>query len=227
MKHFTSEEWLDFARRAAPSELNESMQRHLDDGCKACRQILRIWQRIADVAHREARYVPPPGAVRIAKAAFAAQAAPGAGSSLGRVAKLVFDSFRQGQLAGVRSAEPAPRQLLYSYGPLMVDVRVDPQSVQDKIAVTGQVLDSSTPETTLTGVMVRVIDPGGVVTHTKTNQFGEFHIEVDRKPKLHLQIDLGERFRLAVPMGWLLDPTMASDQEGKDETRGDGTRHFR
>lgn len=228
MKHFTSEEWLDFARGTVSSQAKASMQHHLNLGCKTCLATSRVWQRIADVAKREAAYSPPEGSVRIAKAAFASQPVRDNGLRLPqRVAKLIFDSFRQPQLAGVRSAEVAPRQLLYSYGPLMLDMRVDPQSIEDRISVTGQVLDSSKPETTLPGVSVRVVGASGILSHTTTNQFGEFHIEVEKKPKLHLQVDLEERIRLAVPMGWLLDPTFVSEQDGKDETRGGGTRRFR
>ena len=51
------------------------MQSHLETGCAACSKELSMWQRLQQVARREAAYKPSEGAVRTVNAVFANRAA--------------------------------------------------------------------------------------------------------------------------------------------------------
>src|SRR5262247_663463 len=94
MKHFTDEIWLDFARGLLPSPKMELLQRHLDEGCETCKGVCNIWKAVVQVVSREINHEPAESAVRIAKAAFPdtrrAKLLPGQA----KMARLLFDSFR-------------------------------------------------------------------------------------------------------------------------------------
>src|SRR5437899_500845 len=72
MKHFTTEEWIDFVNEAvSPKEL-KGMEKHLKEGCKRCLEAVSMWQRVQKSAVTEKNYQPLADTVRVVKAAFAA-----------------------------------------------------------------------------------------------------------------------------------------------------------
>ena len=95
MKHFATQEWIDFVNHVATSDQQETMQKHLATGCQRCTETFSLWQKVSKTAAAEARYQPPAGTVRLAKAAFAT-----AGMALPQkesrgVIEVLFDSFLQ------------------------------------------------------------------------------------------------------------------------------------
>jgi hypothetical protein len=68
MKHYTIQEWIDFARGALASELRSPMQRHLDSPCHQCQDAVALWQTVLTRASREVKSQPPDEAVRQVKA---------------------------------------------------------------------------------------------------------------------------------------------------------------
>ena len=44
--HYSLEEWSDFARDRASAVSAARMRRHLDEGCAACAQVLRMWRSV-------------------------------------------------------------------------------------------------------------------------------------------------------------------------------------
>ena len=122
MSHFTLEDWVDFARVAAPTKKRTAMQQHLDQGCQKCSSTLKIWTKVLELASRESSYQPPESAVHWAKALFRPQQRENRLPVTGIIAQLLFDSFRQPLLAGVRGAGKSARRLLYHSGGYKVDV---------------------------------------------------------------------------------------------------------
>ncbi len=70
MKHFTTEEWIDFVNQVSSPKQQESMKKHLGTGCKRCAEAVATWRKVHNTAAMEASYQPPAADVRIAKAAF-------------------------------------------------------------------------------------------------------------------------------------------------------------
>src|SRR5258705_9444405 len=100
MKHFTTEEWIDFVNRVTSPKQQEAMKKHLGTGCKQCKESVALWQKLHKTAAMEAMYQPPQADVRLAKAAFAAA---GAGAHRNKKSSLVegmFDSLFHPILAG-------------------------------------------------------------------------------------------------------------------------------
>jgi len=187
MKHFTAEEWIDFVTRVVCTITKEKMKEHLEQGCKRCSKIVSQWQRLRQTAETEANYKPPGDAVRIAKASFA-------GSSLAEVqkrpdvlAELVFDSFLQPVLEGIRSTSIGTRHMLYRADPFQIDLLIESQAGGRSVVVTGQLLDLRHPEIGERDLRVTLSNLRGRVVQAATNQFGEFCQEIENSGNLELK----------------------------------------
>jgi len=184
MKHLTTEEGIDLVNQVlSPSERLE-MERHLECGCERCLKTISRWRRVRRMAATEASHQPPNEAVRIAKAAFA-------GSPWARVRKVsgvievLFDSFLQPALEGVRSAGAGTRRMLYRADPFQVDLQIEAQ-VGGSVVVTGQLLDLREPEVVGSHVPLMLSNLRGRVIRATTNQYGEFREEIEGTGDLEL-----------------------------------------
>ncbi|MGH9742119.1 MAG: hypothetical protein ACRD51_07175, partial [Candidatus Acidiferrum sp.] len=67
MKHFSTEEWVDFVKHLVPSDRQNAMQKHLAAGCKRCKETVSLWQKVNKSAAVEASYQPSADTVHLAK----------------------------------------------------------------------------------------------------------------------------------------------------------------
>ncbi|MFY9532358.1 MAG: hypothetical protein WBC04_12425 [Candidatus Acidiferrales bacterium] len=200
MKHFKSQDWVDFARSSVSEEQRNAMQGHLDDGCEKCAKEFQVWKGFAEFAGREAAYEPPEGIVRIVKAALPSERPQESGSRITEVAQIVFDSLRQPQLAGVRSTHAAPRQLLYRAGAILIDMRLEAQSGSDKVSLIGQVLDSRESGKGLGEVLVHLLSGRNELALTRTNPLGEFRLECGSGRDLQISLEVSKRKDVFIPL---------------------------
>lgn len=70
MKHFVTEEWIDFANELVAIQKRKEMEQHLEEDCSQCKKTLSLWQKVQQTAKSAAECQPPEQAVRVAKAAF-------------------------------------------------------------------------------------------------------------------------------------------------------------
>jgi hypothetical protein len=186
MEHFNVEKWIDFVNQAVTTNEKVEMDKHLELGCHSCQATVSLWQRVRASAAMEGNYQPPESAVRIAKAAFSGMAlAQQKKGSASRV-KVLFDSFLQPMLEGVRSAGAGARQMLYRADPYQIDVQLEMKPGGNRVVVTGQLLSFSDPNIVAVGTRIRVSNMQGDVMHTVANQFGEFSGEVKNSGDLQL-----------------------------------------
>lgn len=115
------------------------------------------------------------------------------------VATLVFDSFSQVPLAGVRSTAAAERQLLYRAGPLMIDMKLQTSKDADHFALMGQVL-SSDDAVALNEVPVHLLSGADQLISTSTNRFGEFRLEHDSEKDLHVSLEVSREKEIYIPL---------------------------
>jgi hypothetical protein len=202
MKHLSNIEGIDFVNKVMPLEKQAEIQKHLDSGCQRCIDLMATWQHVRQAGAGETNYQPPAGALRIAKAAFAAA---GMGTSPGTL-NLLFDSVLQPAVAGLRSftTDACTRQVLYGAGPYLLDLYICARSEGKLIGVTGQLLNSKHPELFLSSVPVVVSNRNGDVNLALTNQFGEFHGEVENMGDLELRLPTAEGRDIVVPLGCLV-----------------------
>ena len=186
MKHFTTEEWIDFVNQVTSSDRQKAMQRHLQSGCKGCTETVALWQKVRNTTAAEASYQPRAEDVRVAIAAFGTAnwvAKPKGSDSL---IEVLFDSVLQPALAGARSVGTRMRQMLYRADPYQVDVQIEATPEGNRLVITGQLLDVSRPNIMGGNVQVTLSNHRGGVVHTVTNPFGEFRGEIENSGDLEL-----------------------------------------
>lgn len=200
MKHFTTVDWIDFVNQVADPDLEVGMQKHLAEGCKSCAAELEQWRRIQRVAARANRYQPSRELVHMAKVAFSGSAWARDRKATKGTIELLFDSFRQPLLAGVRAATVAPRRMLYLIDRLEIDVQVESQAEGRILAVTGQLLDLRHPGA-VRDRRVTLSNLRGQTVETSTNEFGEFREEIEDSGDLQLMLPggSGEPFVITLP----------------------------
>ena len=188
MKHFTTEEWVDFVNLIVTTDQQHAMERHLATGCKRCKETVSLWRKVSKAAAAEASYQPSPDTVRLAKAAFVTSgSAPSKKASPGLI-ELLFDSFHQPALAGVRSATSGTRQMLYRADPYQIDIHIEPKPGSNRLIATGQLLDLSNPGVIGRDIQVTLSNRRGSTVLVHTNQFGEFSGEIENSGDLELSV---------------------------------------
>jgi hypothetical protein len=212
MRHFSLDQWMDFARHVAGPRERAEMESHLSDGCKQCSKTLSLWQRVYEAGKRESAYAPPESVVAMVKGTFGIHGPRKVGRASRLVASLLFDSASTPLVAGVRSATTADRQLLYGVSNYRVDVRIEPQHNSEKVALVGQVLNSKSPEQSIGAVPVRLCRGRKVLVESTTSPFGEFDLECDLAKGLELKVTLSKE-ELCLP---LVEATVKPAQVGKE-----------
>lgn len=164
--------------------------RHIQ-GCSDCLAELSAIESIRKIACACVLEDPPPWAV--AKAATIPS--EGRSSSLngliGRVANLLFDTFRDPLPQGARASVAQGRQMLYHVLDYDIDVRVLPSGATT-LRVAGQVLPG--PDRAIesaSGLEVILSRPGSMTLKT-TNELGEFSFEAVAEGEWTLQIEAAE-----------------------------------
>lgn len=212
MEHFSQQIFADMVRGISAPEHTE-LRSHLASQCPQCVETFKMWNRLNAIAGRENQYNVPADSVRMAKLEFTVRR-----TQENEVpANLVFDSISQPALAGVRSSgAAAARQMVYEAGGMMVDLRFDQQPGAKCISLIGQVLDRQGPRRSLAHAPVMLwTEKGLVITETKTNAFGEFHMEFEAQSRMRLSIQAFGGNVIRIPLS-----NLASDQEAKGMTEG-------
>lgn len=195
MKHFSTQEWIDFVNQTASISERQAMDRHLTVGCTRCRETVSLWQKVHNTAAIEPSYQPPANAVRLAKAGFSAQFTRDHRRASRGIVQVLFDSFLQPALAGARSVGlGTTRQMLYRADPYQIDVQIEGKPGSNRIVVAGQILDMSNPSLMSQNMRVTLSNCRGNSVLTATSDFGEFVGEVENSGDLELSISgSGER----------------------------------
>jgi hypothetical protein len=188
MKHFATQEWVDFVNHVASNDQQAAMQKHLATGCKRCTETVSLWQKVSKTAAVEASYQPPPDTVRLAKAAFVTSGLAQTKKESKGLIEVLFDSFQQPALAGARSVVIGTRQMLYRADPFQIDIQIEPKLGSNRLVITGQLLDLSHPGVIGRDIQVTLSNHRGNTVLAATNQFGEFSGEVENSGDLELSI---------------------------------------
>lgn len=189
MKHYSSSQWTDFARRVTTAVQTEQMQSHLDE-CERCRSVVKTFESLAEFARKESSYTPSDDTLRIAQSYFAPMKLALSSARHFTVGNLTFDSFRAGPAEGFRSLQEAPRQLLYISGNTVVDLRIEAEPGSNRIVLGGQVLSSHRSQEDLQEIHVSLLSGTETVATTATNRFGEFHMSLSATKHLQLLFEL-------------------------------------
>lgn len=220
MRHFSLEEWADFAREVVDRSTKELMQAHLDSGCTQCDEVLSTWTRIRQAAQRDESYAPPERATRLAKTLLPLHGKTAKPS----IARLLYDSFRNPVVAGVRSASTTARQMLYGVGTYRIDLRMEPQMDSDKVSLMGQVLNSADPIKAGAQITVTLLRGNKILGESQTNALGEFHLECSLEGQLQLLLALPRARDVKIPLLVPSAPTVVGQLDNTDSKQGNNKR---
>jgi hypothetical protein len=200
MSHYGLEQWIDFTRGVAPEAISRAMDEHLARGCAECAHELVTWKSIHNFAAAESLCEPPADMVRIVKSAVAPAASRTVAERTAEIAQLIFDSFAQPQLQGVRSAQVTARQMLYKAGPLLIDMQLQSLENSSRHSLTGQVMNENQAESEMDALHVHLLSGRKELAHTHTDRFGEFYIEYDPQRDLQLSLEVSPSKDVFVPL---------------------------
>jgi len=116
------------------------------------------------------------------------------------VARMIFDSLRYPMPAGIRGSSPGPRQLAYQHKKTIIDLSIEFTDRSGLTSLAGQVLDGER-KSRIDNLPVLLVGGTGTLARTTTNQSGEFQMECEFPEDASLEVRLGERFWVLLPLG--------------------------
>jgi hypothetical protein len=159
--------------------------------CTDCSDLQHELQEFVISLKSDASFEPPAEVLQWGKNLFQPMLQPQSGRSIRKIiASLVFDTFDEPAIAGVRRVGAPPRQLLFRAGDVDVDVKIESMETNDRISLVGQVLSNN--EKFFDNTPVKLESHGMVRYKTMTNFVGEFVFDEVPKDTYHLSVDLPE-----------------------------------
>lgn len=180
------------------------MQAHIDQGCRDCASLVRLYERIIRVGERVKTYQPRNEDVRMVKVGFASYLPHSRRSVANLGSELIFDSLLQPVIAGARSSGCFTRHLLYSSGPLYVDLRLEDSDDPTLVLLMGQIMDNSRTKAPVRDVPVLLLAGTQRIISRASNENGEFYFEFAVEEGLTLSIAVPDGGRISVPLNTLL-----------------------
>jgi hypothetical protein len=192
MRHVNAENLMEYMDGQATSEAKVTIESHLSE-CSDCLQLKQELGQFVLHLQQDATFEPPAELVQWGVSLFQPMLQPKqtiGGKIRKFVASLVFDTFDEPMLAGVRRVGAPPRQLLFRAGDVDVDVKIESMEANDRISLVGQVLSNT--EKFFDNTPVKLESHGTVRYKTMTNFVGEFAFDEVPKDTYHLSVDLPE-----------------------------------
>jgi hypothetical protein len=124
------------------------------------------------------------------------------------VARLLYDSLRMHRPIGVRSYGASGRRFIYEHNNTTIDVHVDAQTGSNRVSLMGQVLDGTKAPASYENLAVILNARDRTLARTTTNRQGEFILQFEFAENVCLEIRVGERSWISVPLTpleWLKD----------------------
>jgi hypothetical protein len=191
MRHPDPEDFINLIENKADTVELAATSEHLTT-CHECQSTFEEFNGLLGILGGDAQYEPPSELLKWGVGLFqpVIQPVESKAAKVLRIAKLVFDSFEQPAMAGVRSGGSVPRQLLFRAGDVDVDVRIE--SSDDRVSLSGQILSESDIFSEHTPVW---LESHGLVRYqTRTNPVGEFSFEEVPKDTYHLSLELPDGY---------------------------------
>lgn len=192
MRHVNAGKLMEYMDGQLTDEAKALIDSHLRH-CTDCSQVRDELHQFVTWLQSDASFEPPAEVLQWGMSLFQPMLQPKetvGGRVRKIVASLVFDTFDEPALAGVRRVGAPPRQLLFRAGDVDVDVKIESMETNDRISLVGQVL--SNHEKFFDNTPVKLESHGMVRYKTMTNFVGEFVFDEVPKDTYHLSVDLPE-----------------------------------
>ena len=190
MRHLATQNLMDYMDGKASEVERATVDGHLAS-CSECKELKQELRVLMVQLQEDSAFEPPAELVQWGVSLFQPIIQPQTGGKLRRIiASLVFDTYDQPMMAGVRRVGAPPRQLLFRAGDVDVDVKIESMETNDRITLVGQVLSGA--EKFLDNTPVKLESHGIARYRTRTNLVGEFTFDEVPKDTYHLSVDLPE-----------------------------------
>ena len=192
MRHISAEKLMEYMDGLLTDDGKAVIDTHLSQ-CPDCSQANQELQLFILKLQSDASYEPPAEVLQWGVSLFQPVLQPQetvGGKVRKIIASLIFDTFDQPMVAGVRRVGAPPRQMLFRAGDVDVDVKIESADTSDRISLVGQVL--SNDEKFFDNTPVKLESHGMVRYKTMTNFVGEFTFDEIPKDTYHLSVDLPE-----------------------------------
>ena len=190
MRHVTVENLITYTEGAASAVEKSTLEGHVAS-CSDCAELKQEFQNMVFKLQEDSSFEPPADLIQWGVSLFQPVMQPETTGKLRKIiASLVFDTYDQPMLAGVRRVGAPPRQLLFRAGAVDVDVKIESMEANDRITLVGQVLSGA--EKFFDNTPVKLESHGMVRYRTRTNVVGEFSFDEVPKDTYHLSVDLPE-----------------------------------
>lgn len=187
-RHYNITEWLDHLRGFSDGDRAVALESHWQQ-CESCSATVGWLSKTLAAAANERTIEVPAQVVHNARAIFALRGMDRVQVHRGLLARLVFDSFAQPALQGVRSEQRLDvRHLLYEADGFAIDVRLEHERGVPAISMIGQIHDPADSDQHIAQIPVTLSSANGVVAQTVANQFGEFTLKYAPQSSLRLHI---------------------------------------
>ncbi len=189
MRHVNIENLINYMDGQTLDVEKSTLESHLTN-CGECAELKQEFQAFMVRLQEDASFEPPAELVQWGVNLFQPVMQLKAGGVRRMIASLIFDTFDQPVMAGVRRVGAPPRQLLFRAGDVDVDVKIESMEANDRITLVGQVLSNAAKFFDNTPVK---LESHGIVRYrTRTNVVGEFSFDEVPKDTYHLSVDLPE-----------------------------------
>lgn len=191
MRHITVENLIDYIDGRVSGVEKSTLESHVA-ACGDCTELKQEFQTLMNRLKDDASFEPPAELVDWGIDLFQPMMVPAGkvGGLRKYIASLVFDTYDQPLLAGIRRVGAPPRQLLFRAGDVDVDVKIESMEANDRITLVGQVLSNT--DKFFDNTPVKLESHGIVRYRTRTNVVGEFSFDEVPKDTYHLSVDLPE-----------------------------------
>ena len=191
MRHITIENLMTYLEANSSDVEKSTLETHVA-ACGDCADLKQEFQNLLLSLKEDASFEPPADLMQWGIDLFQPVMQPKDDVSRFRkfIASLVFDTYDQPMLAGVRRVGAPPRQLLFRAGDVDVDVKIESMEANDRITLVGQVLSNT--DKFFDNTPVKLESHGIVRYRTRTNVVGEFSFDEVPKDTYHLSVDLPE-----------------------------------
>jgi hypothetical protein len=191
MRHITIENLMTYLESNSSDVEKLTLETHVA-ACGDCADLKQEFQNLLLRLKEDASFEPPADLMQWGIDLFQPVMQPTDDVSRFRkfIASLVFDTYDQPMLAGVRRVGAPPRQLLFRAGDVDVDVKIESMEANDRITLVGQVLSNT--DKFFDNTPVKLESHGIVRYRTRTNVVGEFSFDEVPKDTYHLSVDLPE-----------------------------------
>jgi putative zinc finger protein len=189
MRHVNTENLINYMDGTASDVEKSALEGHVMN-CAECAEVKQEFQALMVRLQEDSSFEPPVELVQWGLNLFQPIMQPQVGGLRRLIASLIFDTYDQPMLAGVRRVGVPPRQLLFRAGDVDVDVKIESMEANDRITLVGQVLSNAAKFFDNTPVK---LESHGIVRYrTRTNVVGEFSFDEVPKDTYHLSVDLPE-----------------------------------